>query len=376
MKFPLRSLLVALLALSVFGPAAYGHAGPDQTAPQTAAVVKSITFAASGRSFEVAIGLSGECVAQPLVLANPPRLVVDLAPASKIEAKAITEVNAFGLTNIRTGMFQAMIARIIFDFGGDVPGYELKKTETGLTVVFTRPEALTAPAAKPVAPSAQEKAIVPPPAQEKIVAPIPQAERPAVQEEARTEKAEKAWPAGFKNMTFAVFGGSYSSASVDFKEVYGGETALQYGLNLTRTFLYAKGFQVDGTLELRTFSKTGKATLSGDEAKFTMTPFTIGARFLYQAKYIIPFVGFGTDIYNYEETSALANTTGSANGYHFQAGFYVVFPKVEFLRLKAYYKYTKVTANADGIDIALGGPEYGFGLAFGFNVLKKAVLMF
>ena len=90
----------------------------------------------------------------------------------------------------------------------------------------------------------------------------------------------------------------------------------------------------------------------------------------------MPFVGFGADFYNYEETSALANTTGSASGSHFQAGLYVVFPKAEFLRLKIYYKYTKVTATESGFDIGLGGPEYGLGLTFGFNVLKKAVLMF
>jgi hypothetical protein len=360
MKFPLRSMLFALLALAVVVPAA-AQTAPDPDTAQAAAVVKAVTFVASEKVLEVAVAVSGECVSQPLVLANPSRLVLDLAPASGIEAKAITEVNAFGMTNIRTGMFQPMIARIIFDFSADIPPYEIKKTETGFTVVFTKPEE---PAAKPEAPPVK--------AEEKPAAPVPQFERPAPREEA----AKTEWPEGFKNTTIGVFGGTYTSPSSDFQEVYGSETTIQYGLNLTRTLLNAKGFQIDASFELRTFSKTGQATMSGDEAKLVLTPVTIAGRLLYQTKYVMPFIGFGADFYNYEETSALANTTGSANGTHFQAGLYIIFPKAEFLRLKAYYKYTKVTANLDGFDIGLGGPEYGFGLVFGFNALNKAVLMF
>lgn len=363
MKVPLRSFLIALLALAAASPAAFGQPGPDQAGSQTGAVVKDIVFVASERALEVVITVMGESVSQPMVLSNPSRLVVDFAPALRIEAKSITEVNAFGMTNIRTGMFQPMIARVIFDFSGEIPAYTLQKTVAGLTVRFTRAEA---PAPKPAVQ----------PAQEKPAPPAAKVAKPAVRQEARTETADSAWPTGFYNTTFGIFGGSYSSPSADFTDVYGSDTSFQYGLNLTRTLLNAKSFQVDATFELRTFSKTGKSTLSGDEAKFSMTPITIGGRILYQAKYVMPFIGFGADFYNYEETSALANTTGSASGGHFQAGLYVIFPKAEFLRLKIYYKYTKVTAAADGFDVGLGGPEYGVGLTFGFNILKPAVLMF
>jgi hypothetical protein len=367
MNISLRSMLLALLVLAVAVPAAAQDV-PGQAAAQSAAVVKAVTFVASETSFEATVTVSGECLCQTLVLADPSRLVLDFAPASGIEAKAITEVNAFGVTNIRTGMFQPMIARVIFDFSGGIPPYEIKKTATGFTVVFTKPEEAAAKAEAP-----QIKAEAPPvKAEEKPAAPVPQFERPARAE----ESADVPMPVGFKNTTIGVFGGTYSNPSSDFQEVYGSESTLQYGLNLTRTLLNAKGFQIDASFELRTFSKTGQATLSGDEAKIVLTPVTIAGRLLYQAKYIMPFIGFGADFYNYEETSALANTTGSASGAHFQAGFYIIFPKVEFLRLKAYYKYTKVTANMDGFDIGLGGPEYGFGLSFGFNALNKAVLMF
>lgn len=367
MKIQFRNALIVLLALAAAGATAFGQTGPGPEADQTGAVVKGISYVVSDRTLEVSIAIEGECGSQTMILDNPSRLVVDFSPATKIEAKAITEVNSFGMTNIRTGMFQPRTARVIFDFGGKIPAYEILKTPAGVTVKFTRP---AEPAAKATVPPVQEKPA--PPAKK----PAQKIERPAVQEEIPTEAPEKVWPAGFYNTTFGIFGGSYSSPSPDFREVYGGETALQYGVNLTRTLLMAKGFQVDATFELRTFSRTGKATLSGDEAKFSMTPITIGGRILYQAKYVMPFIGFGADFYNYEETSALADTSGSANGGHVQAGLYVIFPKVEFLRLKIYYKYTKVTAAAEGFDVGLGGPEYGFGLAFGFNVLKKAMLLF
>jgi hypothetical protein len=353
----------AILILALAVPAAFGRPAADQSASQTGAVVKAITFAASDKALEVQVAVTGDAVFQAMALANPSRLVVDIAPAARIEAKPLTEVNAFGLATIRTGLFQTMIARVIFDFGGDLPLYDLQKTETGFTVRFTRPEpAVEKPAAPPVETKAAPLAVRTP-------------AKPGAQEAAAEESAET-WPEGFFNTTVGVFGGSYSSSSSDFTDVYGKETSLQYGFNLTRTLLYASGFQIDATFELRSFSKTGKSTLSEDESKFSMTPVTIGGRLLYQTKYVMPFVGFGADFYSYDETSALANTNGSANGYHFQAGLYVIFPKIDFLRLKMYYKYTKVTAAADGFDVSLGGPEYGVGLTFGFNVLKPAMLKF
>jgi hypothetical protein len=91
----------------------------------------------------------------------------------------------------------------------------------------------------------------------------------------------------------------------------------------------------------------------------------------------MPFLGFGADFYSYEEVSALANTTGSASGTHFQAGLYVIFPGLEALRLKLYYKYTSVTTDdLGGFTVGLGGAEYGLGLSFGFNVLNRVILAF
>ena len=123
--------------------------------------------------------------------------------------------------------------------------------------------------------------------------------------------------------------GTYKSPDEGYKEVYGTQTDVQFGVNLSRTILYLKGFQFDLSFEARLLSITGKSTLSGDEAKFRMIPLTLGGRILYQTKYVIPFFGGGLDSYNYKEDSVVASTSGSASGYHFQGGVFVVIPGLD-----------------------------------------------
>ena len=170
--------------------------------------------------------------------------------------------------------------------------------------------------------------------------------------------------------------GSYRNDSDRFSEVYGSEAALQFGLNFTRSLVYFRGFHLDVAGEARMISKTGQATLSGDEAKIKIYPLTLAAILAVDTKYVIPFVGYGGDWYNYTETSALADTSGSASGDHFQGGLFIIVPGMENLRVKLYYKYTRVTATENEIEVDLGGPEFGFGVSYGFNFLNKALLVF
>jgi hypothetical protein len=185
---------------------------------------------------------------------------------------------------------------------------------------------------------------------------------------------QKAIP-GFYNTTVGIQLGTYRSPDSRFQEVYGNKTSLQPGLNLTRTLLYVQGFQVDLSLEAREFSRTGAATLGGEQTKISVIPLSAAGRLLYQTDYVIPFIGAGGDWYHYNEESTIANTSGWARGYHFQGGVYIVIPGAESLRVKIYYKYTKVTATANEIAVKLGGPEYGIGLSFGFNFADGGVLV-
>lgn len=389
-----RAALVAVLLISLSLAA--------QAAGTKPAVVKGVEFVKSDTCLEVSVQITGDFSHKTIVLSSPNRLVIDVSPTQRIKAGPANEVNAFGVKDIRVGQYKRRVSRVILDFSGDVPPYDVQKTKTGLVIVITgAPQAAASPApvqeektaepakppaqsippapkpAEPAKPAAENKPPAPKPSETaspaaKAVAPAP---KPAPQ--AAPPASEPAKPAArpsFYNTTVGVMAGSYRSDSSRFREVYGSGTSVQFGLNLSRTLLYYGGLQLDVSVEARMVSKTGKATVLGQETKIKMYPISLAGRLLYQTKYVIPFVGYGADWYNYKETSSLANTSGSASGDHFQGGLYVIIPGQESLRIKIYYKYTRVTARENGIDVKLGGPEFGLGVSYGFNFLNKAVL--
>jgi opacity protein-like surface antigen len=319
------------------------------------AVIKSIGYVKTDAGLEISVRIDGGYLHQTSALSSPNRLVIDVAPTSRVEARPAYDVNAFGVTTIRTGQYEAQISRVILDFSGPIPAYDIQKTASGLLITIG------------IAPKATEK----------IAAPTGE-KRPAPKEEVEAPAAEAEGPAiapAFYNTTAGIMIGTYKNDSGRFDEVYGSGTSIQFGINLSRTLLYFRGFQLDVSGEARTLSKTGQSTLSGDEAKFSMIPLSLGGRLLFQTKYIIPFIGFGADWFNYSEKSVLADSSGSASGYHFQAGVFIVVPGRDNFRVKLYYKFTKVTALENEIEVPLGGPEYGIGVSYGFNVLNKAVFM-
>ena len=356
-----KSFVVLLSALWVVNVLPAGSLAAQDGPGQNSSVLKSIGFIKMDYGLEVAVRVEGEFLYQVLVLENPSRLVVDLAPVQKIEARPFYEVNEFGLTSIRTGQFTPSIGRVIFDFSGPVLAYEVSKTESGLTVKLSAGEKKPEKTAQPV--------------EQKPVAEIRQVEEKGVEQVPEAVAGEKPIE-GFRNTAAGFMVGSYQIPADRFQEVYGSETELIYGLNFSRTLLAYKRLQLDCSLEVRTYSKTGASTLTQDEAKFSMTPVSLAGRVLYQTKYVLPYIGFGKDWYSYKEESALATTDGSASGWHYQVGAYLIVPNLDFLRIKLYYKFTKVTASENGIDVDLGGNEYGVGLSFGFNILKKGVLIF
>lgn len=355
------SMGAVFLVLAALSISSWGAEGKPGQSPTT---VKSIGYLKVDKGLNVTVRVDGEFGSQALVLSSPNRLVVDIAPAQKIEAQPYYEVNVFGLASIRTGQFTPSIARVIFDFSGPIPAYEIQKTETGFTVRFSMEEKKEG---KPVAP----------PVETRFVPVVKEAK-----EEVKTEVIEneaKEYP-GFYNTSVGIMLGTFQSPSQDFQDIYGHTTDMQFGLNLTRTVLYYKGLQLDVSLEARKYSKSGYALLDGAKTDiktdFSMTPIALSGRLLYQTEYVIPFIGFGTDWYSFDEKSDLHSTSGSTSGYHFQAGAYLVFPWFDQLRIKLYYKFTKATASVNGFDIGLGGNEYGVGLSFAFDLFKKGVLFF
>lgn len=333
--------------------------GLSSWATEDPAVLKSIRYQKMAKGLDVTILLEGTFVYQAFTLADPNRLAIDLSPVDKIEADLYSEVNALGVTSLRTGEFAPQIVRIVVDFSGQLLPYEIKKIEGG---ILLRLSTEAPPAAKPVA----EARKVAPPAREK-----------------RPERvAQEVQKEGFYNTMVGLSIASYKIPDKRFEEVYGPDASPIYGLSLSRTLVSLGGFQFDLSAEARLYNKTGAATVSQEETKLTMFPvISIAPRLLFQTKYVMFFVGGGIDFYHYKEKSLLLpvdlypdqSISNSVTGSHFQAGVYIIPPTIEFLRIKLYYKFTKVSALENDINVDLGGTEYGVGLSFGFNFLNSAL---
>jgi hypothetical protein len=347
LKRQITILAAAVLLLSMVGLSAWAAEDP--------AVLKTISYQKLDKGLEATILLEGPFIYQAFTLTNPNRLAIDISPVEKIEAELYYEVNAMGLTSLRTGEFAPQIVRVVFDFTDQILAYEIKKFEGGIVVRLSTEELKAAVEVKE-APQVAAKIKAKPAGRVRE-------EVPEVQKE------------GFYNTMIGLSVASYQIPDTNYGEVYGPEAAPIYGLNLSRTLISLGNFQFDISAEARLYKKTGAATVSLEEAKFTMFPIiSIAPRLLFQTKYALLFAGGGPDFYSYKEESVLATTTGSKTGYHFQAGVYIIPPTIDFLRVKLYYKFTKVKAVENGYEVELGGNEYGVGLCFGFNFLNGALI--
>ena len=228
----------------------------------------------------------------------------------------------------------------------------------------------------PAAPAEKPAVTVPP----VVTAPVRERPVPAVKPAETGGKTEAGeGPEGFVNTMIGAQIGSYQVPSAPFKEIYGADATGTIGLSLSRTLIQygALSFDVEGGI--RFYSKTGASTPDLEATTFKMTPISLAGRLNYQWKYFQVFAGYGFDWYSYSETSTLTPepTTGNATGHHFTAGIYLIPPVLDgMLRVKAYYKSTKVTAIKPWVSIDLGGNEVGVGLSLGFNLFKKGVLSF
>jgi len=360
LKRQITILASAVLLLSMVGLSVWAAEDP--------AVLKSISYQKLDKGLEATILLEGPFIYQAFTLTNPNRLAIDFSPVEKIEAELYLEVNAMGLTSLRTGEFAPQIVRVVFDFTDQILAYEIKKIEGGIAVRLSTEEPKAAVAVKEA-----------PQVAAKVKAQL--AER--VREEVQEVQKE-----GFYNTMIGFFVGSYLIPGEDFKAVYKNEkgevTAPIYGLSLSRTLVSVGNFQFDISAEARLYQKTGHATITGEEATFTMLPMiSIAPRLLFQTKYALFFAGGGIDFYHYKEKSTLLpvdlypdqSISNSASGSHYQVGVYLIIPKLESLRVKLYYKNTTVTATENKINFELGTKnEYGIGISYGFNFLNGALI--
>jgi hypothetical protein len=112
----------------------------------------------------------------------------------------------------------------------------------------------------------------------------------------------------------------------------------------------------------------GKTTLTEEDVKLTLMPFSFGMIYQRNLGSFMPFVALGADYVNYEEalpdTYPMDSIKGYLWGFHFQVGTH--FQLAKFLHLKAYLEYLHARRIKDDSLIDLSGLKPSLGVFFVF----------
>ena len=142
-----------LLVFSLAAAFALGALPCLRPADLQAADLGSIAFAKEAPGVVFTVRIRGEFGNEAFMLREPERLVIDVSPVESIAAANQTEVNEGGVLRVRTGRFQADVARLVFDLDGPGVMYRIDRTADGLKITFWKEgQGIPAPGVKPAAP--------------------------------------------------------------------------------------------------------------------------------------------------------------------------------------------------------------------------------
>lgn len=304
-------------------------------APPPETHLKSIVYGRADNRLQVKIAIDGSYAYRTIEYDEQSRLVLDIWPVQRLSARSMANINVSGLQQIDVRKIDQEVARVTFSFSGALSAFKIQRVERGVDILFSE-------AIKPV-----------------IAGQKPQKEVVIYE--------------SFGNTLFAVSAGLFSIADPVFHQIYGGEDGGIFGLELSRMIIRSRNFHVGLAVAGRRYSKTGFSTITKEDTKFSLTPITVSARFLWNSPMIVPYVDLGADFYNWKEESSLGDTSGSTTGSHLQAGVYFKIPDVKFLMVNIYFKVNKATATYEDMEIDIGGTEIAVALSFGFNVLNNLI---
>ena len=112
------------------------------------------------------------------------------------------------------------------------------------------------------------------------------------------------------------------------------------------------------------FKMAGKTSITQEDLTLKITNLSVALRYLRTFSKFTPFVGAGIDYIVYKEILPedyiIGSVGGSDLGFHLQGGTY--FDALPYLSLKIHIKYLWSNADVDGLEVNLGGMEYGAGL--------------
>jgi type IV pilus assembly protein PilQ len=154
----------APLAVPVAAPAAGDHVVSRRTDEAAVKHPATAVTGARARTDGVVLLANGQIGKFEVIeLRDPPRLAIDLYGVEK--APRSSAPGAAGFKQVRFGRDQGKV-RVVLDADGDLPAYQVKRTEAGLAVLTRGAQATAAapaaPPAAPAAPQATRKAAVPP----------------------------------------------------------------------------------------------------------------------------------------------------------------------------------------------------------------------
>jgi hypothetical protein len=128
---------------------------------QQSGTLRQVTFSRIEDKAVFLVKVEGEFTYETTVLTMPRRLVIDLTPVGRIAASPYLQVNASGVSAVRTGQFKSDTARVVFDLFDQNETHTVSASATGLIVSFSvenaRPKAIEPEKTVPVRKIPQEE---------------------------------------------------------------------------------------------------------------------------------------------------------------------------------------------------------------------------
>jgi outer membrane protein W len=347
---------VILLSLLVFA----GNLLAVQATQMTE--LKSISYEKKDSQIEVKIEFPPNIPYDSFSLMNPNRLVLDFMGIRTVSSMPMMAIDQMGIVSIRSALNRPGVARIVFNFTDDVPQYRIEETGSGLTVTFWEEERFMTPRE----PEQVVQETVKPPVEEKVK-PRPEAKRPAQPETRYTRYADETGPQAKKNMSLGFTAGYLTLQDDVFSETYGEGGVFFKGEYSVVLPVKVESFDIWTGFTF--FTMNGKTSITQEDLKLKITNLSVALRYLHSFSKFTPFAGAGIDYVVYEEILPedymIESVGGSDLGFHIQGGVY--YHALPYLSLKAHIKYLWCNTDADGLEVNLGGVEYGGGLVFRFN---------
>jgi outer membrane protein W len=353
----MQAVKASIIILSLFLIA--GNLSAVQTSQATE--LKNISFEKNNNQIEVRIEYPLSIPYDSFSLMNPNRLVLDFMGIRTVSSMPMIAINDMGIVSIRSALNRPGVARVVFNFTDEIPQYRFEETESGLTITFWKEEEV----AVQEEPEQITQKTVKQPVKEKTRA-KPETKKPVLRENRDTRSMEES--ATKKMMALGFSAGYLTLQDEAFKETYGEGGAFfkgEYSL-----FLPTKVKSFDIWTGFTFFKTTGKTTLTEEDLTLKMTNLSLALRYLRSFSKITPFVGVGIDYIVYKEILPedfmIGFVGGSDLGYHVQGGIY--YEALPYLSVKVHIKYLWSKTDVDGLEVNLGGVEYGAGLVFRFNL--------